>query len=247
MEQRKQEAVELEVLELLIILLRKWWLILLIGTLCAILTGICTMKFIDPIYTSTSKVYIINREYQDIATWSDLQSGNSIAQDLMILVKSRPVIEGVIDQLNLDITPEELTKRISVYTPADTRIVEITAEQPNPEAAQQLVDAVTEISSERMVSVMQLEKVNILEKGNVPIKPSRPNVVICAIVAGILGGMVTVISLSIVTLLNDTIKTSDDIEKHLGIAAIGVIPMEKPEIKKKSKRERHKKNEILAS
>lgn len=254
MEQQKQEIVELELKELLFVILRKWWLIALVTILGAVLAGAYTIKLVTPIYTSTSKVYVINREYENITTWSDLQSGTYIAQDLMIVVKSRPIMEEVIRRLQLDLTAEELINMISVYTPTDTRILEITVAHYDPQMAKLLVDTVAQVSSEQMVEVMQLEKVNVVEEGNVPIAPSSPSLIRNVILGGFMGAVIVIGIIVTMNLLNDSIKSSDEIEKYLGITTLGIIPLQETNSKKdrknkrsKYKRSKYKDKEAMAS
>ncbi len=249
MEQNNQEVVEIEIKELLLALLQKWWVITLLCILGAASAGIYTKNFITPVYTSTSKVYVINRQDEDMTTWSDLQSGTYIAKDLMILVKSRPVTEEVIRKLNLSLTSGQLASMISVNTPSETRIMEITVTHQDPQIAKQLVDAVAEVSSERMVSVMQMEKVNVVEEGNLPAYPSSPNTMKNIIIGGLLGAIATSFVIIATNLLNDTIKSSEEIEKYLGITTLGVIPQEEFTYKKerKHKRGRRKGKVALAS
>jgi capsular polysaccharide biosynthesis protein len=249
MEQRNQEVIEIDIKELLNALLRKWWVIALIGILGAASVGAYTKYMITPMYSSTSKVYVINRQIKDVTTWSDLQSGEYIAKDLMILVKSRPVTEAVIHNLNLNITSGQLTKMITVNTPEETRIMEITVSNPDPQVAKQLVDAVAEVSSERMVSVMQMEKVNVVEEGNLPVDPSSPNLMKNIILGGLLGVVATSIIIITINILNDTIKTAEEIEKYLGITTLGIIPLEEVSNKKdrKHKLTKRKAKTALAS
>jgi len=249
MEQRSHEVVEIEIRELLFALLRKWWVIALSCIVGATSVWLYTKNVITPIYSSTSKVYVINRQNEDVTTWSDLQSGEYIAKDLMILVKSHPVTKGVIRNLNLELTSGQLENMITVNTPTDTRIMEITVSHPDPQMAKQLVDAVAEVCSEQMVSVMQMEKVNVVEEGNLPVNPSSPNTKKNVLFGGLLGAVVTSIIILVVKLLNDTIKTSEEIEKYLGITTLGIIPFAEDTHRKdrKNKQNKRKAKATLAS
>jgi capsular polysaccharide biosynthesis protein len=186
-------------------------------------------------------------------TLSDLQTGTQLTKDYMILVKSRPVTEQVISKLNLDMSSEQLVGLIQVNTPEDTRILEIIVKHQEPALAKQLADTIAEISSERMVSVMEMEKVNIIEEGNLPSNPSSPNVRKNTIMGGLLGIALSSIIIVLIYLMNDNIRTSEDIEKYLGITTLGVLPLEEQQIHKKNKKEgkikpsRRKRKAALAS
>jgi len=247
MEPRNNEVVEIDIKELFHLLVHKLWIIVIIGIIGASIAGSVSMYLLRPIYTSTTKVYVINRQDESRMTLSDLQTGTQLTQDYMILVKSRPVTEQVIEDLNLDLTHEELSKMIKVNTPQDTRILEIDVDYPDPELAKQLVDAIAKVSSERMVTIMEMEKVNILEYGNYPIKPASPNIILNTTIGGILGLIFASFIIILVYLMNDSIRTSDDIEKYLGITTLGTIPLEDGYYNKRHKSKQSKRKSVLAS
>lgn len=249
MEQRNSEVVEIDVKELYFVLLHKIWVIILIGLLGTLSVGAISNFLIKPTYTSSTSVYVINRQDENKMTYSDIQTGTQLTKDYMILVKSRPVTEQVIKNLNLNMTSEQLYKMIQVNTPQDTRILEITVKNHDPNMAKMLADAIAEVSSERMVSVMEMEKVNVMEQGNLPTDPSSPNVIKNAILGGLLGVILASFILIVVNLMNDSIRTSEDIEKYLGITTLGTIPLEEGSNKKrlKIKQNKGKRKDALAS
>ena len=226
MEPRNKEVVEIDMKEWLFLILHKLWIIVIIGMIGAGIAGVASVYLIKPIYTSTTKVYVINRQDESRMTLSDLETGTQLTQDYMILVKSRPVTEQVIKDLNLDLTHEELSKMIKVNTPQETRILEIEVDYPAPELAKQLADAIAKVSSERMVTIMEMEKVNILEYGNYPVKPSNPNIILNTTIGGVLGLIFASFIITLVYIMNDSIRTADDIERYLGITTLGTIPLE---------------------
>ena len=233
MEAMNSDIIEINFKEIFFILLHKAWLIILIGILGAVGAGTYCSYQLIPYYSSTAKVYVISRQ-SEITTWSDLQMGTFLAQDYMILVKSRPVMEEVINDLGLKMSYEQLAGLISVYTPNETRVMEITVTYYDALMAKKLVDAIAEVSSERMVSVMGIEKVNIVEEGNLPYAPSGPNINKYIKLGGLLGIFITSLIITFVYLLNDSIKTSEDIERYLGITTLGMIPIEE-NVKKQKK------------
>jgi capsular polysaccharide biosynthesis protein len=162
------------------------------------------------------------------------------------LVKSQPVTEEVIRKLNLNITSDQLADLISVTTSTDTRFMKITVAHPDPKIAKQLVDAVAMVSSECMVSVMQMEKVDVVEEGKIPTYPSSPNIIRNMILGGLLGVILTSTIIIVVNLMNDTIRTTEEIEKYLGITSLGIIPLEEVTYKKGRKHKHSKRKEKVA-
>ncbi|HCL01043.1 MAG TPA: polysaccharide export protein, partial [Lachnoclostridium phytofermentans] len=99
--QNNNKDIEINIGELFILLLHKIWIIVLTSIVCAVVAGLISKFVMTPVYTSSTKLYIINRQNKDIITSSDLQTGSQLTQDFKVLVLSSPVTEQVISKLNL--------------------------------------------------------------------------------------------------------------------------------------------------
>ena len=67
-------------------------------------------------YQSTSRIYVVSRQNQDnnALTNSDLQAGSYLVKDYREIILSQNVLSQAIEELKLDLTPAELSKKISV-------------------------------------------------------------------------------------------------------------------------------------
>jgi capsular exopolysaccharide synthesis family protein len=238
--------IEINIGDLFFLLLHKMWIILLTGILCAAASILITKVFITPVYTSDTKLYIINRQNKDTITSSDLQTGSQLTQDYKILVLSRPVTEQVISKLNLDMTHQELVSNITVKVPDNTRILEISVQNPNPVLAKQLADSIAEVSAERMVSILEMEKVNVVEEGDVPIIPTSPSTIKNTILGGLVGAFISTFIIILIHIIDDTIKNVEQVEKYLDLTVLGTIPLETKyagKVRKNRKARRKRKKE----
>lgn len=227
MAKNSQEIIEIDFKDLLYVLLDKTWIILFSCILCALSAGIFTKVMINPMYQSTASLYVISRQDEKKTTsYSDLQTGTQLTKDFQILVKSRPVTEQVISDLKLAMTHEELVSCISVTTPLETRILEIRVNYPDPYTAKNIADTTCEVAAERMAAIMEIEKANIVEKGNIPGGPMSPNLHKNMFLGGMAGGIVSAAIIYLIYFLDDTMKTGEDIEKHLRLTVLGTIPEE---------------------
>jgi capsular polysaccharide biosynthesis protein len=103
--------------------------------------------------------------------------------------------------------------------------------------AKTLADEIAEVSADRMVNIMEMEKVNIVEQANLPTAPSSPNTMQNAFLGGFIGCIFAAACIIILFLINDSIKTTEDIEKYLSLTTLGTIPLIDSRIIKKRKRE----------
>lgn len=227
MEIEKTEELEINLKELFYALLDKIWILFFAAIICALAGGIITKLTQVPVYGATTKLYVINRQNPDsTVTSTDLSTGSLLIKDFEILVTSRPIMEQVIHNLNLSLGQDQLVSKISVNIPTDTRILEITVRDGDPFMAKKLADEIADVSAEQMISVMDIEKVNVVERGRIPLNPIENNFSRNIMLGGILGFGASMAIIVIFYISNDHVRTNDDIEKHLGIIPLAEIPLE---------------------
>ncbi|MGN1377018.1 MAG: YveK family protein [Dorea sp.] len=220
------DEIVIDLAELLLALKSKIHLILLSGILIALLAFAGTKYLITPMYTSVTKMYVLSKQDSSSGvTYSDLQTGTQLTKDYAELVKSRPVLEKVISVLNLDMSTDELAGNISVETPTDTRILSISVENANPKEAKEIADALRETVSNQITKIMHVESVETIEDGNLPTKPSSPNLKKNMILGGVLGVFLAFAIFLWGFIRDDSIKTPDDVEQYLGLNVLTSIPI----------------------
>lgn len=223
--------------------LRMFWqhlvLIVEVGMIFAAAAFLICSLLIPRTYVSTTQIYVLNRQSDSATvTYSDLQSGTYLTKDYQELITSTPVLEQVIAQLQLECTTEALAGQISVSSPTDTRIIEISVEDPDPYQAKDIADAVRVAASKQIAQVMDIEAVNIIQRASYPDGPSSPARVRMAVLGCVAGIVLTCAVLLVLYLMDDTIKTPDDVEAVMGLSVLGSIPMMKSEMNSKKKRKK---------
>ncbi|MCD7724544.1 MAG: Wzz/FepE/Etk N-terminal domain-containing protein [Clostridiales bacterium] len=222
--QRNNDVIEIDLLELFHVLLGQIGLILCMGILGALL-GFGISKFVlQPVYESTTKIYILNKTETSSVTYSDVQMGTQLTKDYAELISSRYVLEEVIQMLSLDMEYEEMLRKVSVDTPTDTRIVSITVEDHDPVQAMKIANCIREAASEHIQNVMDIEAVNVVETANMPTEKSGPRCMLWALACGAAGAALVCVIVLARWLLDDTIKSSEDVERYLGLSTLALIP-----------------------
>lgn len=242
MENRMENGeIEIDLMEIMSLLLGKIWLILSVGIFFA-LTGFAVSRFlITPTYESTTKIYILNKTENASVTYSDVQLGTQLTKDYAELINSRYVLEEVVQKLGLAMEYEDLLEQISVDTPSDTRIVSITVENTDPVEAMNIANCIREVASTHIQNVMDIDAVNVVETANMPTKKASPSCLKWTLIGGLLGGFIVCGIILIQYLLDDTIKSSEDIEKYLGLSTLALIPMSQEDSTKQKKKQKKKK------
>jgi len=216
---------EVNVGELLAVLLNKWWIILLSGMAAAMVFFFGTKMFVVPEYESVTKIFVLSQENGNYLTSTDLQLSSYLTKDYAELIKSRTVAEEVIEELQLDMSPESLMGMVYVQTKSDTRVVAIVVRNPDPQLAQELANAIRVVSARQIVDVMGVEAVNVVDEANLPVSPSGPNVEKNVLMGCAWGCLIAIALILLLHLLDDTIKTVDDVEKYLDLTVLASIPI----------------------
>lgn len=169
----RNNEMEIDLLELFRVWKKKLWLIILVTFLGGTVGFAFSKIALTPMYTSTSMMYAVSKE-TTLTSLADLQIGSQLTQDYKVIITSRPVLEEVIGDLDLNISYEILKSKISINNPADTRILAITATDPDPQMAKAIVDRTASVSSGYIGDIMEMIPPKIIEEGQVPTQKSVP-------------------------------------------------------------------------
>lgn len=234
---KETENIEIDLREIFGVLLHRLWIIIVAALVCGAVAFICSFFIITPKYESTTKVYILNKQNANgTVTYSDVQLSATLSKDYEQLVTSRYVIEGVIKELNLDETYESLVGRVSASNATDTRIIAITVTDPDPAQAQRMANSVRDLAAKHITEVMDIEAVNVVDQANLPDSPVSPSISKWTIIGALVGIIISAAVIIIQHLLDDTIKTSEDVEKYLGLSTLALIPVNEGDIPDQGRR-----------
>ena len=224
MENTNQEM-EIDLVDLFYLIRERIWIIILSGIIFATAAGLVSNFLITPQYTSTSQLYILSKS-TSLTSFADIQLGTSLTQDYMVMVKSRVVVNQVIKNLDMDMDYDQMAGTITVNNPSNTRILEISATYPDAFMAKKIVDQFANVSKQRMAQIMDSQEPTIIDMGYASPNPSSPNTSRNIIIAAVIGIIIAAGVIIVIHLMDDTIKSSEDIEKYLGISTLGLIPIE---------------------
>lgn len=226
----RQEEVEIDLLEIFFLMKKRIWILLVSGLILGCATGIFTHYGIEPKYSSTAKLYILTSS-TSITSLTDIQIGTSLTKDYIQLVQSRPVVEEVIENLKLNRSYEELLEQMTFSNPTDTRILVITAKDANPVLSKEIVDQFVEVSKVSISSIMKTEEPSIVELGYISDRPVSPNMTKNVAIGALFGIFAAAAIILVLYLIDDTVKSSDDIEKYLNLNTLTAIPLKEDEEK----------------
>ena len=226
MNNQENQAVEIDVFAMLKTLWKRKFSIVLVALVFAIAAFGYSAFLAKKEYQSTSRIYVVSRKNQDnnALTNSDLQAGSYLVKDYREIILSQNVLSQAIEELKLDMTPAELSKKISVSVPTDTRILSITAKDGNPKEAARIANGLRNVAAEKIISVTKVSDVTTLDEAEVPQSPSSPNIRRNVLLGFIAGAGLMVVLMVVVEVLDDRVKRPEDIEELMGLTLLGIVP-----------------------
>lgn len=221
----QEDVIEIDLQDLFGLLLHKAWIIILATIATAVIGFAVSFFLITPQYESTTSIYIsTSKGNENSMTYSDAQLASQLTKDYEELILGRTVLEKVISQYQLDESYESLKKRVSVENTTNTRIISITVKDPIPGNAQIIANSIRDVAAVHIKDVTDVEAVNVADEANLPEKPCEPSVPKWTVVAALIGLLLSAAVIVVQYLLDDTIKSSEDIEKYLELSTLGLIP-----------------------
>ena len=226
MNNQENQAVEIDVFAMLKTLWKRKFSIVLVALVFAIAAFGYSAFLAKKEYQSTSRIYVVSRQNQDnnALTNSDLQAGSYLVKDYREIILSQNVLSQAIEELKLDMTPAELSKKISVSVPTDTRILTITAKDGYPKEAARIANGLRNVAAEKIIAVTKVSDVTTLDEAEVPQSPSSPNIRRNVLLGFIAGAGFMVVLMVVVEVLDDRVKRPEDVEELMGLTLLGIVP-----------------------
>lgn len=221
-----EETIELR--ELLEILLKRKLLIILMTVLCTVAGGVYSVFLITPMYNAETTMMVNGaKNMTDIASSLDIGSIN-LSQKLVVtygeIVKSRIVLEQTIDSLKLDMTYEQLLRKTTAQQVGGTEILKIAVQDEDPEQAAVIANKISDVFVKEVMRILKVNNVETIDKA-IPIeKPVNVKTALNIAIAMILGLMLGVFTAFVLEYMDNTIKTENDVQKHLDLPVLGLIP-----------------------
>ena len=210
-------------------LIKKSYLMIIISIILFCVGGFLFLKFINiPKYKSTASIVLTsNSGVNETITTSDVTINKNLIQTYSEIVKSRKVIENVINKLGMRISYEDMVKNIEVSSLSNTEIIKISVSNVDPETASTITNEVAETFTNEVSDIYKVANVRILDRANVPAEPYNVNYIKTEVIMFALGTLVSVFIIFLMYYFDNTIKSAEQVEARLGLPILGRIPLSK--------------------
>ena len=228
---RRQDDNVIDLVELFYVMWGHAWQIILCLILGAAIAFGVTKFLITPLYQATSSIYIVSASNNSVVDLTDLQIGAQLTADYQELLVSRPLLEDVIQNLDLKdadgekaMSVDALRDMIAVTNTTDTRILKITVTSPDPDESADIANELVDQACIYLPQIMETDEPNLVEEAIPPTSKSSPSYSRNIVLGGLLGVILCCGVLTLRYLMNDTFMTPDDVQKYLGVQPLATIP-----------------------
>ena len=235
---------ELNLKDLLNYYLKKIPIIVAITLLFLILGYVYIEKIQTPMYHGTTTIILVEKQDEDVS--SDVTSNELLMNEKLVatysqIVKSRRVLDQVIDELNLKDTVNELAERIEVTSVSETSIIKITVSDRSNKRAVRIVNEIADVFKNEVTEIYNLENVSVVDEAIVEDSPYNVNVIKQMLIFALVGIVLSCGIIFVMFYFDNTIKDKKEIEDKLNLAVLGEIPTAKKLTKNKRNLKRKKK------
>ena len=210
---------------------KRFWIIALITIISVVVSGVISFFMLNPVYEAKSTL-IVNTEKNEetqMITGDQFNVTQKLAVTYGEIIKSRSVLDDVIKNLKLDDEYEALVKNVTVSPVKDTQIISISVQDTNKEKARDIANEIPKVFKKEAKRITKANDIQVIDKAILPQNPIKPNKMMNMAIAAVLGAMIGLFVVFLIEYLDNKLKTPQDIEKHLGLPILGVVPNEKLE------------------
>ncbi len=199
--------------------------IVAVAVAAALISLLVCMFVLTPKYQASINM-IVNTRQEGTATFTsdNFNTAKNLISTYAVIIKGNTVLNEVIDELDLDMTYEQLYKMVAVDSVDSTQIMKVTVTDTDAERAGEIVQTIADIVPD--VLVEKVEAGSCKTVSDVVINPNKvfPQTKKYVALAGVLGAVVVCAILVLKHLLHDTVVDDDDVQKKLGLPVLGLIP-----------------------
>lgn len=215
--------------EVLAVLHRRFWIVVLVVAVAVGIAVVLSYMVLPPIYQSDTSLIVNEKQNLSQSSggidYSQIQTNRSLAITYAKIITSRTVLQDTITTLTLPKTVKQLMKMTNVEVEGTTEIISVTVRDTDAARAALVANTIaSSFISQLPALVNRVESVSIIDPA-VPVADQVSPRPVLNMAVGLLAGLVSgVLFAFLVDYFDDTVKTSDDIKKLFGLRVLAVIP-----------------------
>ena len=218
---------EIDLVALLKEIVKKLWLILLVGLIVGGAVYVGAKVFIKPTYRSGFTAYVNNKQGKqttDYLTSSDVNAAKLLVLTYQSIIKSNNILTAAAESIGVDSPYESLAKKVSAEVKDDTEIISVYVVDTDPQFAYEYAQAIAKTAPAYMAQIVEGSSMKIIDVPEYSEKRYKPSYLKFGLIGFLIGALLVIIFIVVRYFMDDTIKNESEIESKFALPILGVIP-----------------------
>ena len=224
-----RDNVEVDLRKLLMLYLRKWWLV----AVCAVVVGgavlAYTTFFVTPQYRANTTIYVNSFRSDKSDELEYVATGNLNASKMLVgtyirIISSNTVLDRVIEQAKLEQTADEIRSIMTAEQVDETEMFRVYITHPDPQVAADVANAIAKEAPSAIQEYVEGSSAKVVDYAIVPTTLYSPNYYKNTLVGCLVGAVLAAIYLTVLYVLDVRIRTAEDLKALFDIPVLGQIP-----------------------
>lgn len=223
----ESQEIEINIVPLLKELLKKIWLIILVGLIVGGAVYAGAKMFIKPTYRSGFTAYVNNKQSKqnsDYLTSSDVNAAKQLVLTYQSILKSNSILTAAAKSIGVEKSYESLAGRVYTEVSDDTEIISVYVVDNDPQFAYDYAQAIAKVAPAYMSQIVEGSSMKIIDYPEYSDKRFQPSYIRYGIIGFLIGVLLVAVWVIIRYFIDDTIKTESEIENKFALPILGVIP-----------------------
>lgn len=175
-------------------------------------------------YQSNTTLYVEPGVNANEVNYQGILTNQRMVQTYAEIIKSRTVINKVIEELNLDMTYKEFTENLTVNVSTDTQMITIYFKDTDKNLARDVANNLANVFIEDVKEKLNVTNISVIDEAIISKNPVEPKTILNCII-GIAGGLAVGLALAfLIESMDNKIKNHEDVKKYLKIKTLGIVP-----------------------
>lgn len=215
------ESIDLK--EYINIFRKRGWIVLLTTIIAIAISGILSFFVIEPVYQA-QLTFMVNFNQNENAqiTQADMDYGTKLVETYKPIIKSRKVTQKIKNNLNLSMSQSTIGNSIQINSISGP-VMSVTVDSTNPKLAADIANEVPEVFGKELKRIAKVDGIEVIDTAKAPNSPVSPNKIKNMIKAAIIGIVIAIFIILLLEVLDNKVKTVEDIEKYIELPVLGSI------------------------
>ncbi len=205
------------------------WAVIAVSLITAVVGFVVAAFAIKPTYAASIMLYVNNSSFNvgDLGfsiSSSELTAAQSLAKTYTVLLKNRTTLERLIDETQVDYSWEEIYDMIDSGPVNETEVMRVTVTCQDPYEATRIANGIAVVLPQRVTEVIEGASMEVVDSAIVDTEKVAPSITLYTAVGFIAGLLLSVVTLIIMALMDNTIHDEEYVIRTFGYPILAQVP-----------------------